>query len=430
MSESGKGNIRLASAIFLVVANMIGAGVFTTSGFSLGSLQSPFWVMLAWLVAGVIAICGAASYSALGVHFRESGGEYLFLSRTIHPAAGFVAGWISLIAGFTGPIALAAKSFAVYVGPLIFTNEILERPIQLNTIAVVAICFAAAAHGLHAKVGLLLQNLLVAMKLAVLFVLIGFALTAPSIEQPTAEFSAFNFADSLVWISFSYLGFNAIVYAASEIKNVERTLPIATFVGTSIVIVLYLLLNYAFVYKAPFELVVNRPDIAAASAGYLGGATLATIVRIVIGIALLTSVFAMIMLGPRVYSQMAVDGLLPNVFRDPSSFKAIAIQAVLAIVAVWVSSLDDLLQYLELTLSISSALSIATLFKLKSKGAELRIPFWPIPPIVFITATSGLAVVYSINSPWKAFASFITIAVGIVAYFLLQPGSTRRQQSK
>ena len=152
----------------LVVANMIGAGVFTTAGFTLADLGSPGRVLAAWAVGGVIAVCGAVGYGALARRLTESGGEYLFLARVLHPAAGFVAGWISLLAGFTGAIAFAAHAFESYVRPA-------DSAVPPNLIAVAAILVATAVHAVRARFGAFGQNGIVVVKLVVLAVFVGLA---------------------------------------------------------------------------------------------------------------------------------------------------------------------------------------------------------------------------------------------------------------
>jgi amino acid transporter len=204
----------LASLVSLVVANMIGAGVFTTSGFALADLGSPNRVMAAWAVGGIIALCGAVSYGGLVRHVTESGGEYLFLSRLVHPVAGFIAGWVSLLAGFTGAIAFAALAFETYLLPV-------PPPwLPPGGLAVAVVVAGALLHGFRVGPGALAQNIVVAIKTLLIVLFLGAALwlapaaagrdTAPL----AANFDLPAFAGSLVWISLSYSGFNAAVYVA------------------------------------------------------------------------------------------------------------------------------------------------------------------------------------------------------------------------
>ncbi len=207
---------------------MIGAGVFTTSGFSLADLGSRQYVMLAWLIGGVIAICGAISYGQLAQRITESGGEYVFLSRLIHPSVGFIAGWVSLLAGFTGAIAFAATAFETYAIPL----SIRPSWFQPGMAAVVSIIGFGLLHSLILRTGLITQNLIVALKLVLIggFIAVAFFVfptgwQGMQIETEAAGFSIYAIASTLVWISLSFSGFNAAVYVTGEVRNPQTNVP-------------------------------------------------------------------------------------------------------------------------------------------------------------------------------------------------------------
>jgi amino acid transporter len=394
---------------------MIGAGVFTTSGFSVGSFPSPIYVWLAWLVAGIIAICGAISYAALAKHFRESGGEYLYLTRSIHPAIGFVAGWISLTCGFTAAIAFAAGGFAKYATPLFIDQP--SETLQI-AVAVAIILLAASAHVIGLKVGLVAQNILVACKLALIALLIVVGCLAPNQAYEPVPFDIGAFATCVMWISLSYCGYNAVVYAASEIKDADRTIPRSTMLGTLLVMAIYLLLNYIFLFKTPLGSIAGQADVAAISANSIGGDWLELLTRIVISLATATSVFAMVMLGPRVYALMANDGYLPKFLSEATSAGAIWFQAILAIVLSIFVGLQQLLDYLSITLAISSLISVCALFVLKRRSEAIAVPLWPWPPIIFVLATFALIVVSGFVLPNRIIPSIGSIALGLVAYFV------------
>jgi amino acid transporter len=409
----------------LVVANMIGAGVFTTSGFTLADLGAPGRVLAAWAVGGVIAVCGAVGYGALARRLTESGGEYLFLARVLHPAAGFVAGWISLIAGFTGAIAFAAHAFESYVRPA-------GSSLPPHVIAVAAIVAAALLHALRARAGAFGQNGVVVVKLAVLagFIVLAtvkWAGDAPS--WPAGEpgpFSLAAFAGSLVWISLSYSGFNAAVYVAGEARDPERTVPAAMLRATIAVAVVYLALNLIFVGFVPGEVVRGRPDVAFAAASHLLGERGAQIVRAVVALALLSSVSSMIMAGPRVFARMADDGVFPAAlkFRGEAPAAAIAVQAALAIVLVLVSDLQSLLGYLGLTLSLSAALTVSCVFVLRRRHGAAAAPVTGsiALPAVYVVATVALAALAASRQPWEWVAAGATVISGLAAWRVARRG--------
>jgi amino acid transporter len=422
--------------VCLIIANMVGAGIFTTSGFALGDLGTPNRVMAAWLVGGVIALCGALSYGGLVRRITESGGEYLFLSRLIHPLAGFITGWVSLLAGFTGAIAFAARAFETYAFP--------TRPDWLpNGVAAAGMVLVAAVmHGFKVQTGAIAQNIVVFLKVALLIGFLAFA-AAVAMSQGMAPpppapmpFSIAAFAGSLVWISLSYSGFNAAVYVAGEAKDAQRNAPKALWLGTLIVTVLYLALNAAFVYLPPFEAVLGREDVAAAAAQAIGGTPLSIAIRFVTVVALVTSVFSLVMAGPRVYARMADDGVFPAFFRfsgGGAPTAAIMAQALLAIALIALSDLRGLLSYLGFTLSVSAALTVSSLFLVAKREGRGAVQVWgyPFTPAFYVLATLILAGISGRRSPIELITAVITVVSGSVVYFAfgLNRVSVGRQSS-
>lgn len=416
---------------FLVIANMIGAGVFTTSGYSLADLGSPQRVLLAWVVGGVIALAGAMSYGMLARSMPESGGEYLFLSRAAHPLLGFIAGWVSLIAGFSGAIAFAATALESYVVP----ENLRPAWLPANVVAVGVIVLAGAFHGLRPRLGATTQNIAVVLKLFLLTTILLFAafqmfganstwnLPAEVSPEPAAAWTSIvAFAGSLVWISLSYSGFNAAVYVSSEVAEAGRVVPRAMVAGTLATTVLYVLLNAVFVYAAPPQDIVGRPDVAAVAASALGGSRFALLVRATIALGLLTSVLSMMMAAPRVYAKMADDGLMPNwlQFRGDAPVRATVAQMFLAILLVLVSSLQGLLSYLGLTLSLSAALSVCCLFlPAIRRTLPNASPMWLAFPLFYVSATFVIALVGTYNNPWQLLGTALTFLAGALMYGLV-----------
>src|SRR5690606_9545869 len=240
----------------LVVGNMIGAGVFTTSGFALAELGSPARVLWAWAVGGAVALCGALGYGALARRLPLSGGEDLYLSPSTRPLVVFVAGWLSPLAGFTAAVSFAAFTPAAYGLP----EGVARGGPLAGAIASGVIVLSALLHGLGLRVGAGAQNAAVAVKLVAILAFVLFALLAqggPSswrgiVEgtQGTLEIPPFSigaFASSVMWISFSYSGFNAAVYIAGEVPGAATRVPRALVAGTVTTIGVYLVLNTVFV---------------------------------------------------------------------------------------------------------------------------------------------------------------------------------------
>jgi amino acid transporter len=416
-------SLGVVSATTLVAASMIGVGVYTTSGYTLAALGSPSRVIAAWIVGGLIAICGAIGYGALANRFTESGGEYMFLSRTLHPVAGLVAGWVSLLAGFTGAIAIAAIGLEEYLVPMVFDSSESTPP---GLIAIAAVLIAAVLHTIGVQSAARAQDAVVIIKLLLIGGFIVFALRSvgswPNVleQAPAKALSLWDFAGQLVWISFSYAGFNAAVYIAGEVREPERNVARAMLAGTVLVTLIYVALNTIFVLSTEAA-VITGPEIgqvAATAATTLGGAGFANFVRGVIIISLFTSVSALVMTGPRVYAKMADDGFFPRFFRfeDKPPVIAIWFQAILAVIVISISELKSLLGYLGLTLSVCSALTVSMLFVLKLRGDKIHLPWFGIAPAIYVLGTLLIAVMYGIDQPAQAGATAATIAVGLILY--------------
>jgi len=424
-APSGARRLRLVSATTLVVANMIGTGVFTTSGFLLADLRSPWLVLLAWLVGGVLAACGALSYGALARRLPESGGEYLFLSRTLHPAAGVMAGWISILVGFAAPMAAAAIAFGEYLSDW-FPGI---SPQWLGS----ALLFSLALlHALRMEGGNRLHNVTVGVELVLIVVFVVLALsrlpaeavlqTVPNGGSPAA------FAVGLLWVSFSYYGWNAAVYVAGEVRDPERTLPRALLLGTALVTLLYLALNAAFVFAAPWQLLAGETDIGRVAARALGGPLWANALTALIVLVLVASVSALTVAGARVYARMAADGELPRVLalRTSGPQLAIAVQCSLALILLWSASFKSLLTYIGFTLNLCAAATVVGLIRLKLReGERLAVTGWPLAQVIFLLGVLWMAWCAISLQPIESLWGLATLGM---AWFLWRLGQALRER--
>ncbi len=407
--------IGLVSATALVVASMVGSGVFTTSGFLLADLHSPLRVLAAWLVGGVLAMLGALCYGALARRFPESGGEYLFLTRTLHPAAGYVAGWVSLLVGFSAPLAAVSLAFGEYL------KDWLPASTPRLTGSGLLLLFAAV-HGIHIQRGAWVQNAAVLVKLLLIVVLLAFAFGRLEIgsASPTENFSIAAFGVSLVWVSFSYSGWNAATYIGAEVRDPQRNLPRAMALGAGLVTLLYLAINAVFVYAAPAEKLAGKLEVARIAADSLGGAMLANLVTILIALALATSASSMLMAGPRVYARMADDGCLPRWLQFPEQGPpraAIIFQTILALAMLWSASFKGLLTYIGFTLGLCTAAAVAGLIRLRLKeGSSVRVPGWPWAPAIFVLAVLAMTGFTMARQPVESAVGLATLAIGFGAW--------------
>ena len=402
MNDSPKRQLGLITATALVVASMIGTGVFTTSGFALADLKSPWVVLAAWTVGGIIATLGALSYGALARRIPESGGEYVFLSRTLHPAAGHLAGWISLLVGFSAPVAAAAFAFGRY-------TEIWLPGWHPKLTGALLLCGFSVVHALHVQRGALVQNVAVALKVIVIagFAVLAFTRLSPPTPEPAPAVAWGPFAVSLVWISFSYSGWNAAVYIGGEVHNPERNLPRAMWLGTGIVTLLYLTLNAIFVFSAPVEKLAGKLQIGQVAAEALGGPAWAHAVTALIALGLVSSVSSMVMAGPRVYACMAEDGYLPRRLAASNGppRTSIALQMILALALLWSATFETLISLIGFTLSLSTGATVLGLIRLRLReGKQLHVPGWPWAPGLFVLGVllmTTLAFVQITLPAWK-----------------------------
>ncbi len=425
-SQAGLGLLTLSA---LVVANMVGAGVFTSSGYALATVGSPGRVMLGWWLCGVWAIAGAIAYGGLVRRLPLSGGEYLFLSRLVHPSVGFLAGWISVVAGFTAPIAVAAQGAALYA-----LGDVPPTDWRLTAVAIGLIVAASLFHLIGVSLGTGLQNAVVAAKLGLLAVIIGWAFlfTSADVWQGAAlpgqspswlpeDLSAWTvLVGSMSWIALSYTGFNAAIYVAGQAKDARRNVPLAMLWGTLVVTVVYLLLNYVFVYAPLPEAIANQTNVASIAAEAVGGSTLAWLVRVTIVLAMISSVFAMLLAGPRVYQKMAEDGVMPKLFHSAGGAPrwATVVQAGLSCVAVFMADLLQLMKYLGLTLSACGALAVLSLWWVRRRIPDALPLRWWETTAMFVYLLITLAILWAsrLTHGPEFNAMLVTFGLGAIVY--------------
>lgn len=417
-------------AIALVIANTIGTGVFTTSGFALADLGDPRYVLMAWLAGGFYALAGVIIYADLAEKYPQTGGEYVFLRRLLHPALGVVAGWISLVAGFTAPIAAASLGAALYL------SRVIVLPMNEAIISSIIICMLTLLHAGAPKQGVSFQNLAVMIKVGaiIVFMIIG----APSVVNHwesqdlniSNTFSPLAFAGALVWISFAYSGWNAAVYVSGDIEGGGNTVKRALYSGTFIVIALYLGVSAVILYGAPVGQIKGVAESGAVAALYLGGQTMERGLSALIALALITSASSMLVTGPRVYAQMARDGVLPGFMgqlHGDNPRVAIIFQAILCLLVVWIATLREILDFVGVTLSLSAGMVVISwlINEFRLNISRPRI-FESLAAIIFLLTTTGIAWATLAMRPKSAYAVIMLIMIGLGAYLVSQ----QRQASK
>ena len=439
-----KREIGLFSATILVIANMVGTGIFTTSGFIMAELGSPKIMLLCWLCGGIFALCGALCYGELGSRFPRAGGEYVFLRESFGRPMAFLSGWISLVVGFSAPIAAAAIAFATYGFRAVGlsgeggwfltaggTRIMVISPATLTAVAVILLFSLIHYHSL--LTGSRVQNVLTLFKILFVLVFIGAGFwfgngaTAHFHKTASAASGIFEpFAISLIFVSFAFSGWNAAAYLGGEIKQPQKNIPWALLVGTTVVIALYLLLNGVYIYALPVSHMSGVMEVGATAATALFGDQASRYFIGAVSLGLLSVLSAMIMAGPRVYYAMAADGIFFKPFGRVSSAhktpaSSIFLQAAIAILMVVTTSFNALLIYIGFTLALFAMLTVIGLMRIRHRqhGSTpgYRTLGYPLTPLLFILGNAWI-IFFSLKSrPLASLFGLGTIAAGLILYF-------------
>lgn len=442
LSNGLKRKLGLFPVTNIVVANMIGTGIFTTSGLLMANLNHPLLMIILWFFAGLFAMCGALCYGELGAAMPKAGGEYLFLSRLYNPLLGFLSGWVSLIVGFSAPIAAATIGFSEYfttaVPSLINLGENIgfSNPIIIKRIlSVLIIIIFTLVHIRGLKLGMLVQNSLTVLKILLILglLLLGFWFGTGSFDN-IFDSGSFKFdfggwksiALSLMWILFAYTGWNSATYIGSEIRNPQKNLPRSLIIGTGAVTLLYLLLNTLYCYAVPMEEMKGEISICGVTVGYLFGDSWEKIFSLLISFALFSSISALTILGPRVYFAMAKDG---NFFKFVSRVNSktqvpsysIILQSCIAIILVLSGTFEQILTYMGFSLGLFPILAVFGIFKLrKNKLSVYKSPIFPFIPLFFILISLSMLILAYFERPLESSIALLTVAAGIPAYMVFQ----------
>jgi len=425
------------SATAIVVANMIGTGIFTTSGLLAAQLPSPGWVLLCWIFGGMIAIAGALCYAELATRMPEAGGEYVYLKKLYHPALGFLAGWTSLIVGFSAPIAAAAMGFSEYIYAGLDSQLLHLNSTQLiffnKGIAIAVILIFTSLHYLGLRLGSRVQNVLTILKILILVGLTSLGLifgngSGPKLSLKGVETSGvMAIGTAMMLVMFAYSGWNASAYIAGEIKRPKSTIPVSLIGGTSIVIVLYLAINLFIFRMVPYSDLKGVIPVVETASVQAFGEWMGKGVSLLVGVGLLSCLSAFIMIGPRVYYAMAKDRLffpfaatVHARFRVPG--QSILIQSAIAMLMVLIGSFEQLIIYIAFALNIFLWLAVVGVFLARKKkvGEESAVKVWgyPVVPVFFLLSSLVLMVFNSVNRPLESSAAVLTVLFGIPCYFL------------
>ena len=449
MSQRKIGTMSLYTATCLVVANMVGTGVFTSLGYQLatkvgfvgdGNL-TPFVILMLWLVGGVCAFCGGVAYAELAAALPRSGGEYHFLTRIFHPSVGFIAGWASITAGFAAPVALAAIAFGKYIHGI--NASLGELPLAFAALALITFAMLASP-----RLRQWFQNAATSLSFLAILVFLGAGFLAPAHGSALAPqtgdtmrlFSP-GFATSLIYVMFAYAGWNASTYVTGEVRNPSRNVPLSMALGTVIVTVLYIALNAIFLRAAPAAELSGQNEVGLIAGTHIFGTTGGKWMALLVAGGLLANIGSMQWLGPRVFATMGEDSrvLRPFARLNAAGIPIYATLAQTAIVSLmlYTGTFQKVLTYVQFTITLCSALVVLGVFVLRYREPDLARPVrawgYPVTPVVFLAVNGWMLWNVFWDKPVESLAGFGTLLAGLIVFHLSErrgakarPGTTGR----
>ena len=421
------------AAAAIVIGNMVGIGVFTSLGYQLNDVSSNFSILLLWVIGGIYAICGALCYGELVASKPRCGGEYHLLSSVYHPGAGFLAGWISVTVGFAAPIAAACGIFGIYfVESTGIGDESGKIPAAIMLITVTSV------HLLKLKVGGTFQIIMTGLKFGLVLLLAVCGITmgdagswdfSPgSYEIEKNIILSSGFAVALFYVNYAFAGWNAATYVAGEIKNPSKNIPRALLIGTISVLLLYLLINIAFIVSTPKSEMVGKEEVGLIAARYIFGQSGGNLIGGLIAFGLISAVSAMTWAGPRVTQMIGQDYGKLRFFAETNKNKipvnAVLFQSYIAFAMLLSVDPDQIIVYLEFVLNLSLSAAVAGVIWLRLKQPDMDRPYrclgYPLTPILFLCMALYVEWRLIETRPIESLWGLGTVFIGIIFYFLVR----------
>ena len=421
--------VKTFAATAIVIADMVGVGVFTSLGFQVQTLSSGFSLILLWVVGGIVAFCGAQAYAELAGMFPRSSGEYNFLARTYQPIFGFLAGWLSATVGFAAPVALAAMAFGEYARPLL-------PGVPPLALGLGVIWLVTAFHLSGIRYGSAFQNIstIVKLVLIVAFIVAGVAFASPQpvsfapSSSDVSQILSAAFAINLAFVMYAYSGWNASVYIIDELHEPHRTLPRALFTGVAVVSLLYIALNMVFLYTTPVAKFAGQIQVATIVGDHIFGPIGGGLLGALICLGLISSVSAMMWIGPRVTMVMGQDFPLLRVFARTSkhgvpSF-AIVFQLLAASLLLLTQSFEAVLEFIQFSLTLCSFFTVLGVIVLRITKPSHPRPYrtwgYPVTPLIFLSVTGFMLYYLLVSRPMESLAGVLLMLAGLVLYAIAQ----------
>jgi APA family basic amino acid/polyamine antiporter len=407
------------TAAGIVVANMIGTGVFTSIGFQLAVVQNTWTILLLWIFGGIMALLGALVYAELGTHFRRTGGDYIFLSETIHPLVGYLYAWVSLVVGFSAPIAIAAMAMNNYLSPVVGETQL---P------GLIFLVLIPAVHIFSVSSSAKFQNGMTILKIIFVLVLIGLGVVFGSnIESPALNFSDSwkeeillpGFAVSLIYVFYAYTGWNSAAYIIEEVDQPKKNLPKALIGATLLVMVIYVLLQLVLLKHASVSQLSGQVQVADIAFGNLFGPNGALWVSLFIGVQLIATISGYAWVGPRVTYAMAKDYTLwkplAKVNGQNIPVRAIVLNTGISLVLFVSGSFEQIMLYAGFILQLMSTVTVYSSLKIK-KQEGFKTPFKPLPQLIYLGFSIALMGYLLVDRPVESLAGIGILILGWGVY--------------
>ncbi len=411
------------TAAALVVSSMIGTGVFTSLGFQLVDIQNSWSIVLIWVLGGVFALIGAFTYAELGTNFDESGGDYVFLSKLIHPLVGYVYAWISLTVGFTAPIAISVMAMKSYLSPI--------NPSLFNDwFGVGVILFLAGIHSISIGQSEKFHNVSTAIKIAFILLLLVLGFSYLPVQENAIDLSGSwqgeiflpGFAVALLYVTYAYTGWNAAAYIVDEIKDVRRNLPKALIVGTAFVTVLFVLMQVVFLKHASVDQLSGKVEVAFIAFKNLFGVEKGNWVSYFIAIQLIATISGYQWVGSRITYAMSKDHSLWRMLavknKNGIPVRALWFQAIISILLTLTGTFEQVLLYASFVLQLMGTLTVASIFWLKGRKDAYRSPLKPVLQVAFILFSIWILGYMLVERPYESTIGLLFVATGVGTYFM------------
>ncbi|KXH84973.1 APC family permease [Chryseobacterium kwangjuense] len=416
--------ISTLAGVAIVMANMVGTGAFTSLGFQLKDMDHPLSILTLWILGGILSLAGAISYAEVGTYIRKSGGEYAFLSEMYHPIAGYLSGWISVTVGFAAPIALAAIAFTEYF-------SFGDYNTQWIAISVIAVITLIHTKNMKTSAEFQISSTLFKVLIMVVMILSGTMIGGQSDvsyeinRHYFSEIKSGAFAIALIYVSYSYSGWNAAAYISEDFENPRKSLPVALIGGTLLVTILYTLLQFVFLKHIPLAELAGNLDVGEIAAKKMFGADFGQLFGMIIAFLLVSSISAMVWVGPRVTASMAVEHNLWQYFKAEKKEvpeRAFWLQFLLSAILIVTGTFEQIMIYCGVLLSVSTMLVVLAVFLIRFKARNksnnaYRSPFFPFFQVLYLSGSLWMIGYTIIHHPLETIIGFLNLVLGLATYY-------------